>query len=514
MTHPWIVVGDFNFVLNLEDRIGGTHVTMAEISEFHKCIEKCGLLEFPTTGSRYTWNDRHEDSRIMSRIDWAFINSAWLNNMTSFRAQFLPENISDHCPLKLTPYSAQRKNKPAFKFYNVWSSHSDFMEVKFKSFSRRHFSDIVARADEDRLALAKIQAELHRNPLDTRIQQEEKVLFQRFKRSSYLAMVYLQQRNQQEIADVFVEYYQELLGTKGSNRIAAFLSFMKNGHTLTTSQQLKLVRLYIVAEVKKAMFSIEETKSPDPDEYDKFNKYCTDSKGGKSSASQSCYDLMLFCKGNINSIHRMMEAINHFSVVLGIVTNLDKSHIFLAGIEEDLKRIASHQCCAFSVYNFWGAIFILSQSVSKEIDRKCRDYLWNSTEEHIKIFLVAWEKVCQPKKVGDIKGCKQWNAASIECQWITNLRADLVTWSGIDIPTKNVSETLQWIRGRYWRQFRKEVAAAILVRLRRNYMLGSAYEQAQGRQEIVKCYCQKKEEAVFMLLERNYKLYLEAKDEN
>ncbi|XP_075086506.1 uncharacterized protein LOC142169172 [Nicotiana tabacum] len=459
MTHPWIVVGDFNFVLNLEDRIGGTHITMAEISEFHKCIEKYGLLEFPTTGSRYTWNDRHEDSRIMSRIDWAFINSAWLNNMTSFRAQFLPENISEHCPLKLTPYSAQRKNKLAFKFCNVWSSHSDFMEVKFKSFSRRHFSDIVARADEDRLALAKIQAELHRNPLDTRIQQEEKVLFQRFKRLSYLAMVYLQQRNQQEIADVFVEYYQELLGTKGSNRIAAFLSFMKNGHTLTTSQQLKLVRPYIVAEVKEAMFSIEETKSPDPDEY-------------------------------------------------GLVTNLDKSHIFLAGIEEDLKRVIL-DATGFSLGSLpmrhlrlpltskkWSKVechqlvekitMRINSGNSKQLsyaDRKCRDYLWDNTEEHIKIFLVAWEKIYQPKKVGDIKGCKQWNAASIgdtacclcgldvlethlhlfaECQWITNLRVDLVTWSGIDIPTKNVSETLQWIRGRYWRQFRKEVAAAIL----------------------------------------------------
>ncbi|XP_009592006.1 uncharacterized protein [Nicotiana tomentosiformis] len=262
---------------------------MAEISEFHKCIENCGLLEFPTTCSRYTWNDRHGDKRIMSRIDWAFINSAWLNNMISFRAQFLQENISDHCLLELTPYSAQRKNKHAFKFCNVWSSYPDFLEVvkegwmqsiqgcnmfqvvkkkkllkvKFKNFSRRYFSDIVERADEDRLALAKIQAELHRNPFDTRIQQAWEVLFQRFKRSSYLTEVYLQQRSkvtwlkldddnniyffsvikhrklqqavlqltvkldrmvtdQQEIANVFVEYYQELLGTKGSNRITAF----------------------------------------------------------------------------------------------------------------------------------------------------------------------------------------------------------------------------------------------------------------------------------------------------
>lgn len=44
-------------------------------------------------------------------------------------------------------------------------------------------------------------------------------------------------------------------------------------------------------------------------------------------------DLMLFCKGNIKSIHRMMEAIDYFSVVSGLLANMDKSHIFLAGIE-------------------------------------------------------------------------------------------------------------------------------------------------------------------------------------
>ncbi|XP_070012973.1 uncharacterized protein LOC142176272 [Nicotiana tabacum] len=102
---------------------------MAEISDFHRCFKNCGLLEFPTTGSQYTWNDRYGDSRIMSRIDWAFINSAWLNNMASFQAQFLPEYISDRCPLKFIPYNTQRKNKPAFKFCNVWTSHPDFLEV-------------------------------------------------------------------------------------------------------------------------------------------------------------------------------------------------------------------------------------------------------------------------------------------------------------------------------------------------------------------------------------------------
>ncbi|OIT27331.1 putative ribonuclease h protein, partial [Nicotiana attenuata] len=61
----------------------------------------------------------------------------------------------------------------------------------------------------------------------------------------------------------------------------------------------------------------------------------------------------------------------------------------------------------FSIYNFWGAVFILPQSVSKEVDRRCRDYLWGSTDDKRKIALVSWERVCVPKKYGglNIKSC-------------------------------------------------------------------------------------------------------------
>lgn len=42
-------------------------------------------------------------------------------------------------------------------------------------------------------------------------------------------------------------------------------------------------------------------------------------------------DLMISSKGNLASITRVMEALTHFSVVIGMVANLDESNIFLAG---------------------------------------------------------------------------------------------------------------------------------------------------------------------------------------
>lgn len=50
----------------------------------------------------------------------------------------------------------------------------------------------------------------------------------------------------------------------------------------------------------------------------------------------------------------------------------------------------------FSTYNFWGAVFILTQSVLKAVGMKC-DYVWGSTEKRRNMALVTWDKICVPK---------------------------------------------------------------------------------------------------------------------
>ncbi|XP_019257886.1 PREDICTED: uncharacterized protein LOC109236124 [Nicotiana attenuata] len=49
-------------------------------------------------------------------------------------------------------------------------------------------------------------------------------------------------------------------------------------------------------------------------------------------------DLMIFCKGNISSVNRVVEALDHFSRVTGLVDNMEKSNIFIAGVEDELKQ--------------------------------------------------------------------------------------------------------------------------------------------------------------------------------
>lgn len=49
-----------------------------------------------------------------------------------------------------------------------------------------------------------------------------------------------------------------------------------------------------------------------------------------------------------------------------------------------------------------------------------------------------------------------------DCCWVTTMRDALARWSGINIPTMAIPETLQRISRRHWKQFKKEIAAAMI----------------------------------------------------
>lgn len=218
---PWLVAGDFNAMMRQDDRIGGNPILMGKMIEFQECIEDSGLIELPHFGSRYTWSDRHGDSRIWSKIDWAFVNREWIDMMPTYTITFLPEGTSAHCAIHMALENIDRAKKKPFKYCNTWSTHPSFLQIvkevwgrdvkgckmvqivrklkelrrKLKALNSTHFSHIVEEANEDMKALEIVQKALHLHPTDLSLQQEEKGKFLKFKQSSYLTVVYLQQRS-------------------------------------------------------------------------------------------------------------------------------------------------------------------------------------------------------------------------------------------------------------------------------------------------------------------------------
>ncbi|XP_070051572.1 uncharacterized protein LOC142173617 [Nicotiana tabacum] len=197
---PWLILGDFNAVLRVDNRCDGVLVTLAEVAEFQSCIDTCELLELPNQGQRYTWNDKHEGERIFSKIDWAFINKEWLDTIPPSTNRYLTEGISDHCPTIIEIEEAAVRVRNSFQYCNAWAEYPNFKEkVKstwdmeidgykmfqvvqkmkilkkgLKELNSQHFRNIVLEVNIDREALKGAQIKMQTDPMNTELQNKEK----------------------------------------------------------------------------------------------------------------------------------------------------------------------------------------------------------------------------------------------------------------------------------------------------------------------------------------------------
>uniref|UniRef100_A0A803QRF1 Reverse transcriptase zinc-binding domain-containing protein n=1 Tax=Cannabis sativa TaxID=3483 RepID=A0A803QRF1_CANSA len=146
-------------------------------------------------------------------------------------------------------------------------------------------------------------------------------------------------------------------------------------------------------------------------------------------------DLVIFCKGNYNSVRLTFEAFHKFCDATGLSANTSKCHIYFGGVSEEVKSkildlvqieegsfplkylgvnlrptkwkvtdcgiildkvnknlnywasinlsFPGHAQLIHSVLlrirNFWMSIFIIPSKITAAIDKSCRDYLWGIT---------------------------------------------------------------------------------------------------------------------------------------
>lgn len=65
----WAIMGDFNCMLNTNERIR-TPVKLAELRDFRNCVVECEFQDLKSSGSFFTWNNKQRgDDRVWSKID-------------------------------------------------------------------------------------------------------------------------------------------------------------------------------------------------------------------------------------------------------------------------------------------------------------------------------------------------------------------------------------------------------------------------------------------------------------
>uniref|UniRef100_A0A803P9C3 DUF4283 domain-containing protein n=1 Tax=Cannabis sativa TaxID=3483 RepID=A0A803P9C3_CANSA len=124
---PWIIIGDFNDYLGLNDKSTSTRLSPSAMVHFQSFIYKYSLTPMPHIGNQFTYKHGH----TFERLDWAVVSKSWLDLFHKASLTHLPYFGSDHRCLKVlfTDSSHTHKSFPGFRFENFWLSEPDFFHV-------------------------------------------------------------------------------------------------------------------------------------------------------------------------------------------------------------------------------------------------------------------------------------------------------------------------------------------------------------------------------------------------
>ncbi|GJZ82385.1 RNA-directed DNA polymerase, eukaryota, reverse transcriptase zinc-binding domain protein [Tanacetum coccineum] len=109
---PWILMGDFNVTLKLEEHSARGSKVNGEMLEFRECLNDIEVEDSKWSGLFYTWikSPSKPETSILKKLDRVLVNAEFINKYGDAFTRFLPFLISDHSPYKsLHSYRSNHK---------------------------------------------------------------------------------------------------------------------------------------------------------------------------------------------------------------------------------------------------------------------------------------------------------------------------------------------------------------------------------------------------------------------
>lgn len=99
---PWLCFGDFNEILNLNEKLGGRERNMSMVANFKEAVNDCNLEDLGYRGYPFTWSNRRFGPHFVEeRLDRFLGSKDWRSSSFDLIATNLNAWGSDHTPIML-----------------------------------------------------------------------------------------------------------------------------------------------------------------------------------------------------------------------------------------------------------------------------------------------------------------------------------------------------------------------------------------------------------------------------
>jgi hypothetical protein len=129
-TPNWIIGGDFNMILTLEEKSGGIKRLEQDSGKFKALIDHLNLVDIENSNGTFTWSNRRSGNQhIACRLDRFLVTEEIMESGANLESLILPKAGSDHWPLALQIDMGEPPRYKPFRFEKFWLSHPDFKRL-------------------------------------------------------------------------------------------------------------------------------------------------------------------------------------------------------------------------------------------------------------------------------------------------------------------------------------------------------------------------------------------------
>jgi hypothetical protein len=323
----WLIFGDFNIVLNSNEKMGGNPVDYNITNNFRSTLDNCNLNDLGYQGNIFTWHNRQEDNHyIQARLDRFCATDDWIYNFSYYHNTHLLRYSSDHCHILLdfstnNPDRQTQNHHHSKRFEQMWTKDDEIINIiteawqgqnlnlqkklettldKMHHWGQNKFGTLPRKIKKAQADLQRINDNIQNGNLMSMVRSKEKelddllhseemwwnqrsrVLWLKHgdKNTSFFHHKASQRRRknrieaisdrtgevhtkQEEIEETLIEHFKDLFKSQDTRHIIPTVEVVKN--TITEAMFEHLNAPFTREEVKNAIKDMKGLAAPGPD---------------------------------------------------------------------------------------------------------------------------------------------------------------------------------------------------------------------------------------------------------